>query len=138
MKFALLAILFSITFAAFGQVHSVQSGDTLIYEVVKPEQANNQPVVFVKRDRDLVLKLSFEDNGNRHYDFRNGKNYSVFDPAFARIMKHGEPIKEPYRFPLFIRDKRPEAGQKWDITFHSESNGNGDNIVNYKAVARDD
>ena len=135
MKAAALATLLLIASTAFGQIHPVQTGDTLTYEVIKPEQSNNQPVVFTKRDRDLVLKLTIEGNGDRRYDFPSGKNYSITDQTFTRNTKRGEPINEPYQFPLFAPAKRPESGKKWDVAFRSESASYGDNLVTYQAVA---
>lgn len=135
MKSIALATLIMIASTAFGQVRPVQTGDTLTYEAIKPEQQNNQPIVFIKKP-DLILKLTIEKNGDRRYDYRGGKNYSITDQDFTRHTKRGEPINGPYRFPLFTPTQKPEAGQKWDIAFRSESAGYGDNLVTYQAIAR--
>ena len=135
MRFIAFAALLLAASVASGQTRPVQTGDILTYEAVRPEQQNNQPEVSVKRP-DLVLRLTIEENGDRRYDYRSGKNYSVTDQAFTRHMKRGEPIREPYRFPLFASVKKPEIGQKWDIAFRSESAGYGDNLVTYQASSQ--
>lgn len=130
----LLSALFS-TRTATAQAHPISSGDTLTFEVLSPTQQAGQAIVFEKKP-DRILKVSISENGDRSYDHRSGKNFAVRNAFATKIVRHGKPIDEEYRFHHFPIGKTPEPGQQWNVSFRAKTENYGDNIVSYRATAK--
>jgi hypothetical protein len=124
---------------ALGQTQPqlVGIGNTLTFEIIKPEQVGSDPVVFVKKPDLKVTLVGITEDGDREYRNQTGEHYTTTDKFLTKLTYRGSPIEEGYRFAHFPPGKYPESGQEWSVSFKAKTDRYGDNIITYHAVARE-
>ena len=138
LKFLTLFISLSlVTGVSFGQVSPLESGDTLSQDghefgMKSLSGIVRQPENKYKRD----IKITLEGNGNRRYNFANGRLVWLMDKEFAKLETRSGVIPPTERLPLFPKDKPLTVGAEWDVRLNGYSNQCGAWVTNLHANAK--
>jgi hypothetical protein len=99
------------------QVAPTASGDVLRYETFTAKQGLlHSEVTFAQSKNGQTAKLNLGVEGQRTYDFINGKNWYVYDNFYKRLVTREKAVNLDAQYQFLPRDKKIGIGDSWKFT----------------------
>jgi len=117
MRNFIVSLFLFASLSSFAQTMPTANGDILTYEVFDAKQGFLQTeITFQPYKPGRTLKLNIESNGERSYTFLNGRPFAIYDKSFLRTSIRGVAVSPGEYFVLLPKDKKIEAGAKWEFS----------------------